>query len=115
MDTDYPASWDGLSHPWTRRDLLTLLDELTIEEPCKLWAKQRSEGKVVGFDEAIHFFFDDHDFDAGDIGLSLFDENEVRLLNNLKEPLGTICDDLPDGNDFESVGHPLWGEVRKQA
>ena len=67
MDKDFPASWEELKHPWTRRELLTLLDELTVEDPCKLWTEQRRRGLVIGFDEVVHFLFDDHDLDTGDI------------------------------------------------
>ncbi len=70
---------------------------------------------MVGFDEVIHFFFDDHVFDAGEIGRSLFDAGEVRLIDAVKAPLNRICDDLPEGDDKQSVAHPQWEEVRRSS
>jgi hypothetical protein len=111
MDQNYPASWAILKHPWTRRDLLLSLEALTWGNPMELWADQRREGLVVGFNEVIHFFFDDHDFDADDVGFSLFDEREVALIAAVKGPLNSICIDLPNGDDLQSVRHPMWAEV----
>jgi hypothetical protein len=115
MDDTYPASWRSLKHPWTRRNLLDVLGELSSEEPCVLWAEQRRQGLVADFDQVIHFLFDDVVLDEAGIGYSLFDAGEVRAIASLKEALGTIVEDLPRGTEGESVSHPLWAEVRKRA
>ena len=112
MESKYPSTWMALQHPWTRSELLALLDELRAPDPSKLWAEMRARGLACGFDEAIHFFFDDHDFDESDVGFSLFDSEEVRLIGELKMPLGRICDDLPEGDDLQSISHPSWPDVR---
>ena len=115
MDRHFPPSWSPLKHPWNRRDLLAYLDDLASEAPLAVWAEERQWGAVSGFDQIIHFLFDDVILDDEGIGYSLFDESEDRLIGDLKEPLSTICDDLPNGSDEESVGHPLWDEVRRRA
>lgn len=115
MDQDFPPSWVSLQCPWMRRDLLTTLNELCTDEPCRLWSNQREEGLVVGFDEVIHFFFDDHDFDERQIGGSFFDAGEVRLIDAVKAALNRICNDLPEGDDKQSVAHPQWEEVRRSS
>src|SRR6476619_1900757 len=113
MEQNYTATWATLKHPWTRRDLMLSLQELTSDNPVELWAEQRREGLVVGFSEAIHFFFDEHDFNAGDVGFSLFDDGEIGLIAAVKGPLDSICTDLPNGNDLQSVRHPMWADVRR--
>ena len=115
MNLEIPASWAELKQPQVRRELLLILDELTSEDPCQVWADERRQGLIAGFDEVIHFFFDDHDFDAGYVGISLLDEAEVGLIERVKRPLGAICDDLPHGEDVQSATHPLWQEVRQSS
>jgi hypothetical protein len=115
MDSEYPQAWGGLKHPWTRRELLGYLDELSSPDPLAFWAAERRNGLVSGFDQIINYLFDDVVLDQGAIGYSLFDGKEVQLITSLKEPLEKIVDDLPMGTDEESASHPLWGEVRKRA
>lgn len=115
MDEEFPPSWADLKYPWIRSQLLESLRELMVDDPLKLWAHQIQQGMCVGFDEVIHFYFDDHDFDEGDVGFSLLNNGEAQAIRNLKSALGQICDDLPEGSDEQSVAHPLWPEVRKLA
>ena len=115
MDEEFPPSWADLKYPWLRSELLETLAELTIDDPLKLWGDQTRQGMCVGFDEVIHFLFDDHDFDEGDVGFSLLSNGEAQAIRNLKSALGQICDDLPKGNDEQSVSHPIWPEVQKLA
>jgi hypothetical protein len=68
-----------------------------------------------GIDQVIHFFFDDHDFDETDIGVSLLDQAEVALLQSLKCALDQVIQKLPRGGDDQYVGHPLWPTVRAAA
>lgn len=115
MAEEFSGTWADLKYPWIRSELLQVLDELTLDDPLKLWSEQFSQGQCVGFDEVIHFLCDDHDFGDGDIGFSLLNEGEVQAIRDLKTALGLICDDLPDGTNEQSVSHPLWPQVRKLA
>ena len=80
-----------------------------------MWAQERERGLTADIDEVIHFLFDDHDFDEGEIGRSLRSEDEVRAIEALKQVLGELCDLHPDGGDDDFVGHPRWSEVRRLA
>ena len=115
MAEDFPETWAGLKYPWIRNELLVALDELTLEDLDKLWSAQASQGWCVGFDEVIHFFFDDQDFDEGGIGFSLLNEGEAQSIRELKVALGVICDDLPVGTNEQSLSHPIWPQVRRLA
>lgn len=115
MDEQFPPGWADLKYPWIRKELLENLADLTIDDPLQLWAVQTRQGMCVGFDEVIHFFFDDHDFDEGDVGFSLFSNGEAQAIHTLKSALSQICDDLPEGNNEQSVSHPIWPEVQKLA
>lgn len=115
MAEEFPPAWADLKYPWIRRELLEILDELTIDAPLKLWSEQMSQGQCVGFDAVIHFLFDDHEFGGGDIGFSLLSDGEVDAIRDLKAALGQICEDLPEGTNEQSVSHPMWPQVRRSA
>lgn len=115
MTEEFPDTWVTLKYPGIRGELLQVLDELTLDDPISQWSGQRSQGWCVGFDEVVHFLFDDHDFDERDIGFSLLDGSEVQAFGALKTALGLICDDLPEGNDEQSVSHPSGPQIRKLA
>jgi hypothetical protein len=104
-----------VSHPWIRRDLVGQLEELAAPDPRPLWKSEMKSGVASGIDEVIHFFFDDHDFDAGDIGYTLVDQQEAELLGDLKRALDGLVDALPRGNDDDYVAHPDWPNVTQAA
>lgn len=115
MEPPYPPRWAGLRYPWQRAELLCYLEELTVPDPRERWAADGREGRISGIDEVIHFFFDDHDFDQGDIGASLFDIAEVALVQSIKSELDWIIQQLPHGGDDEYVTHAHWPAVTAAA
>ncbi len=70
---------------------------------------------VSGIDQVIHFFFDDHDFDDTEIGISLLDANEVALVQGVRTALDTLLKKLPRGSDDDFVGHRFWPKVTDAA
>ena len=112
---EYPDAWAGLEYPWQRRELLLWLNELSIPDPRSTWRPEVQRGLVGGIDEVIHFFFDDHDFDVTEIGLSLVNEEEVAALSALKAALDALIERLPRGGDDDYVSHALWPDVTRSA
>lgn len=115
MSEAFPPTWATLQYPWIRRELLLTLEELSVSDPRPIWRKETVEGFCAGVDQIVHFLFDDHDFDADDIGFSLFDESEVKALADLKLALGALIDKLPKGGDDDYVADPAWPNVTKAA
>lgn len=115
MDPPYPPSWAELSYPWQRAELLLYLEELAAPDPRRQWAADSRAGYVCGIDQVIHFFFDDHDFDEGDVGVSLLDQAEVALVQAVKHQLDRIIQQLPNGGDDEYVAHRDWPAVTAAA
>jgi hypothetical protein len=111
----YPASWNGLSHPGRRSELLGYLEELATPDPRPLWHEERGRGQSSDIDQVFHFFFDDHDFDESAIGYILFDEREVQAVAVVKIALELILADHPDGTDDDFVEHRGWPKVREAA
>ena len=71
-----------------RAELLTELRELAVSDPRSAWEQARAEGRAAGIDEVFHFFFfDDHDFNDGDIGFALCCQQEGQ--HNLRLPLSS--------------------------
>ena len=115
MDT-YPPSWASLSHPWVRRELILNLLELATPDPRPLWAAKRSEGRVVGANQVVHFLFNDNDFGEASIGATLLSAVEVAVMDTVKRELDPIIDGLPaDGEDDGYVTHPRWPRVTAAA
>lgn len=104
-----------MTQPHVRSDLLLYLSELSVDNPRRLWNAERESGKVAGIDEVFHFFFDDHDFDHGAIGITLLNENEVRLVGAVKDALEAILVEVGDAGDDDFVLHAVWPEVRSAA
>jgi hypothetical protein len=105
----------NLTFPQLRRELLSYLGDLSVADPRQVWTKDRDQGLISDIDQVFHFFFDDHDFDETEIGRSLWDEREVKLIHAVKGALEAILQDFPDGDDNDFVEHPLWPEVRQSA
>lgn len=90
MTARYPSTWGSLRCPCARAELLEYLAELCDPAETAKWLKPESQGPVIGIDQTFHCFFDDHDFDAGDISYSLFDEEEVAAIARVKRALNAI-------------------------
>jgi len=114
LDT-YPANSTALRHPWVRKELIGQLEDLSAPDPRPIWNEERKRGLVAGIDQTIHFMFDDHDFGASDIGLSLFDTEEVHAVSTVKSALAPLIAALPDGQDDEYVSHRIWSRVTAAA
>lgn len=107
----FPDNWSRLKYPWQRFELIDSLDELRDPARTARWLDKDPNGPIVGIDETFHFFFDDHDFDAGAIGYSLFDDHEVTLIAGVKNGLQAILETNKDGDDAYFLAHPLWPDV----
>jgi hypothetical protein len=105
----------ALSQPHVRHELQARLVELQADDPRPLWRAELEHGLASGIDEVFHFFFDDHDFDETDVGVTLFDQDEVRAIGALKAALNIVLQDLGDAGDDKFALHPLWREVRQAA
>ena len=105
----------SLRYPWIRNELVGHLRELATPNPRPTWKADIQAGLNAGIDEVIHFFFDDHDFDEGDIGVVLSNQQEVELVGDLKRSLNSLVNVLPQGNDDEYVSHPDWPSVTRAA
>jgi len=114
-DQDYPLAWAGLRYPWMRRELISYLEELSAPDPRPLWQAEAARGLSSGMDQVIHFFFDDHEFDASAIGFNLLDQEDVDLVAPLLLALDRIMAALPRGGDNDYVEHPLWPQVVRAA
>jgi hypothetical protein len=111
MTARYPSAWNSLRYPWVRSELLGYLDELCDPLETAKWLRPDSQGPIIGINQTFHFFFDDHDFDAGDISYSLFDEEEVAAIAGVKDALNAIHVTNKRGDDRYYLEHPLWPSV----
>lgn len=111
MAARYPSAWSSLRYPWVRAELLEYLAELCDAAETTKWLKLAPQGPIIGIDQTFHFFFDDHDFDAGDISYSLFDEEEVAAIAEVKQQLNAIHVTNKAGDDRYFLDHPLWPSV----
>jgi hypothetical protein len=111
MTARYPSAWSSLRYPWVRAELLEYVAELCDPAATANWLKPDPQGPIIGIDQTFHFFFDDHDFDAGEIGYSLFDEEEVAAIVGIKGALNAIHVTNKAGDDRYFLEHPLWPSV----
>lgn len=109
------ADEPGLSQPHVRCELIAHLSELQADDPRPLWRSQRERGLVADIDQVFHFFFDDHDFDGSDVGVTLLDQNEVQAIQSVKVALDTLLAAVGDVGDDDFVEHPHWPGVRRAA
>lgn len=105
----------GLEWPWVRRELIAYLEELSVPDPRPLWRAEAQQGLVAGIDQVIHFFLDDHEFDAAAIGFVLLNQQEVESMKQVTTSLERILNALPHGRDDDYVEHPFWPEVARVA
>ena len=115
MTLSYPPAWTSLRYPWVRAELQDYLAELSNPVETAKWLKPSPQGLVIGIEQQFHFFFDDHDFDAGEIGYSLFDEAEVAAIAAVKEAMQAIHRANKTGDDRYFLDHPLWPSVANAA
>ena len=111
MSVRYPPAWSALQYPWVRAELLNCLAEICDPAETAKWLTPDPHGPIIGIHQTIHFFFDDHDFDAGDIGYSLFDGEEVTAIARVKDALNSILVTKKSGDDRYYLEHPLWHSV----
>lgn len=105
----------NVSRPEPRRELMLYLQELEVDDPRPIWEEERRRGLVSDIDQVFHFFFDDHDFDAGDIGRVLLNEDEVEAIAAVKGALDAVLNAVGDKGDDAFVEHPLWPHVTRAA
>ena len=108
FDRRYPLGWDSLRYPWVRVELLAYLAELIDPAKTTKWLDRDPHGPVIGIEQTFHFFFDDHKFDAGDEGHSLFDEGEVAAIAAVKDALEAIHVTNRNGDDRHFLEHSKW-------
>jgi len=111
MTVCYPPNWSSLRYPWVRAELLDYLAELGDPSATAKWLKPDPQGPIIGIDQTFHFFFDDYDFSAGQIGYSLFDEEEVAAIASVKQALEAIFTTNKAGDDRYFLEHPQWAPV----
>jgi hypothetical protein len=111
----FPESWATLAHPTIRSELILSLEEIIDEKQTAKWLTPDPDGPALGIDEVFHFFFDDHDFDGGDIGFSLFDDEEVAAITRVKVALNAIHGTNRDGDSHYFLRHDLWPDVTRHA
>lgn len=104
-----------LSGLHVRSQLAAYLSELRASDPRPLWEEERRRGLASGIDAVFHFFFDDHDFDEQDMGFSLYDLGEVRVIGAVKKALNAVLEDVGNADDEAFVSHPRWHQVRQAA
>ena len=82
MEQDFPPDWAELRYPWIRAELIAYLEEIATPDPRPIWRAEAQQGLIADVDQVIHFFFDDHDFDDRAVGVYLFDQVEVALIQS---------------------------------
>ena len=113
-DDGAPEAWRSLRWWWGRGHLIDELDELASPSLADLWLNP-TPGRLASIDDVFHFFFDDHQFDEGAIGVWLFDRQEVEAIAKVTDLLDAILNDPanPRSSDyFEDnryfLTHPKW-------
>ena len=105
----------SLAAPQLRKELGQYLGELAAEDPRTIWQQERHEGLSSGIDDVFHFFFDDHDFDKGDLGIVFLDTQEVEAVGAVKQALETLLKVVGDKCDDDFIQHRLWVNVAAAA
>ncbi len=104
-----------LTHPGIRHELVAYLQELALPDPRVVWRAETAKGLICDLDQVYHFFFDDHDFDASEIGRVLLNLAEVEAIATVQATLDALLELLPKGTDDQFVEHPRWPEVTRSA
>ena len=104
-----------LAAPLLREELRSYLSELAADDPRAIWWQERQKGLSSGIDEVFHFFFDDHDFDEGDVGVVFFDPQEVAAVGAVKQALDAILKVVGDKSDDDFILHRMWANVTAAA
>ena len=109
------ADETDLLQPNVRRELIAYLSELQADDPRPLWRAECERGLVADIDQVFHFFFDDHDLDESDVGVTLLDQDEVQAVQSVKIALEALLAAVGDAGDDDFVEHPLWPAARQAA
>lgn len=104
-----------LTLPDRRSELIEYLEDLATPDPRPMWEAATRKGLIYDLDQVYHFFFDDNDFDDGDVGRMLLGAEEVEAIAQVKTALDLILKLIPKGTDDQFVDHPLWPEVTRAA
>jgi hypothetical protein len=115
MSVQYPSGWCVLGAPQFRLELLLTLGELADPRQTERWRNPDPAGPVIGIDQTIHFLFDDHDFDAGEIGWSLFDEAELTAVSRVIDEIEAILVTNRNAKDAYFLDHTRWPAVEQAA
>ena len=115
MSASDPPHQPNVTLPEVRRQLVLSLEELGSDDPREVWRSERQQGLVSGIDQVFHFFFDDHPFDAGDLGVVFVDQEELVAVQGVKQALEAVLEAVGDEGDDEFVEHPLWPNVTRAA
>jgi len=92
---------------------LDYVAELADPRETAKWLNPDPHGPIIGIDQTIHFFFDDHDCDDEAIGCWLFDHSEVQAVIAIRRAIDAILDTATDvdADDRYFLSHPLWPTV----
>ena len=107
-----------IRYPKMREELIKTLKALSDREyQQSAWIEGKyPKGKLDdNFDYAVHFLFDDHDFDEdpeGFIGYCLINKEEAKLINSVTKSIDKLLSELGnDLTDLEYTLSPLWKNV----
>jgi hypothetical protein len=112
----FPSEWQALGQPHVRWELLAELRELSDPFETSRWLKPDAGGPIIGFDQTVHFFFDDHEFDQSAIGQSLFDQIEVDTVLAVVMAVDRVAGSRSTQiSSQEALNHPAWPDVEQAA
>src|SRR5262245_8245522 len=77
-------------------------------------AGPRPKGPIIGIDQVLHFFFDDHDFDERDASFFLF-SGELPSIRHVMSLLEVVHYSNRIGDNHYFLSHPTWVRVEKAA
>ena len=92
------------------------LRELSDPVETSRWLRLDPAGPIIGFDQTLHFFFDDHEFNSAEIGLSLFDDIEVDTVLAVTIALDRVAGPgRKQISNQDALNHRDWLEVERAA
>jgi hypothetical protein len=112
----FPPEWSALGGPHVRWELLAELRELSDPAETSRWLNLDPTCPVIGFDQTLHFFFDDHEFNQAEIGQSLFDDIEVDTVLELVMAIDRVAGrGRKQISSQDALNHWAWPEVERAA
>lgn len=119
MSIRFPDSWQLLSLPYIRAELIEFLKELgSSEYQKKHWPSSAPPTEQVeGIDSIFHFFFDDNDFSdaSSHIGFTLINAEEAKQVAAVTAELDRIFKDIGDAPSEAYMAHRHWPKVLEAA